>query len=40
MIESKLGQRLLGLFMLVLGGGLTIWVWYTALTEGYYYRKA
>ncbi len=40
MIQSKLGQRFGGLFLLLLGGGFTIWSWYTALTEGYYYRKA
>jgi hypothetical protein len=39
-IKSKIGQRLVGLFVLVLGGGFTAWSWYTALTEGYYYRKA
>jgi hypothetical protein len=40
MLQSKIGQRLLGLLLLVLGGGFTVWSWYTALTEGYYYRKA
>jgi hypothetical protein len=40
MIESKIGQRLVGLFLAVLGGGATAWSWYTALTWGYYYRKA
>lgn len=40
LIESKLGQRLGGLFFLILGSGFTVWSWYTALNEGYYYRKA
>lgn len=40
MIESKIGQRLVGLLSLALGGGFTAWSWYTALHEGYYYRKA
>ncbi|MBN9122950.1 MAG: hypothetical protein J0I06_28070 [Planctomycetes bacterium] len=40
MIESKIGQRLVGVFLLILGGGFTAWSWYTALNEGYYYRKA
>jgi hypothetical protein len=39
-IESKLGQRLVGLCFLALGGGFTAWSWYTALTEGHYYRRA
>ena len=26
--------------MILLGGGLTGWTWYTALNEGYYYVKA
>jgi hypothetical protein len=39
-IQSKLGQRLLGVFLLLLGGGCTVGCWYTALTEGYYYRNA
>ena len=40
MFRSKLGQRLGGLILLAMGGGLTVWVWHTALTEGYYYGKA
>ncbi len=40
MIQSKIGQRLLGVLLLVLGGGFTVWSWYTVLTEGYYYRNA
>jgi hypothetical protein len=40
MIESKIGQRLLGLALLALGSGFTAWSWYTALNEGYYHRKA
>jgi len=40
MIESKIGQRLAGLFLLALGGGFTAYSWYTALNEGYYFEKA
>jgi hypothetical protein len=40
MVRSKLGQRLGVLIILALGAVATAWVWYTALTEGYYYRKA
>jgi hypothetical protein len=40
MIESKIGQRLVGVFMLALGAGFTAWSWHTALTEGYYYEAA
>ena len=40
MIESKIGQRIAGLVLFLLGSGGTIWVWYTALTEWYYYPKA
>ena len=40
MIESKIGQRLVGLLLLAVGGGFTVWSWYTALTAGYYYRNA
>jgi hypothetical protein len=35
-IKSKAGQRLMGVFLIALGAGGTIWVWHTALTEGYY----
>lgn len=40
MIESKIAQRLVGLFLLVLSGGFTAWTWYTALNEGYFDAKA
>lgn len=40
MIESKIGQRVVGLFLLLVGGGLTAWSWYTAVNDGNYYRKA
>jgi hypothetical protein len=39
-IESKIGQRLMGLVLFLLGSAGTAWMWYTALTEGYYYRNA
>ncbi len=40
MIESKIGQRLVGLFLLAVGLGFTAWSWHTALNEGHYYSKA
>jgi hypothetical protein len=40
MIKSKIGQRIIGLFVLSFGSGFTIWSWYTAMNEGYYYPKA
>jgi hypothetical protein len=40
MVTSKLGQRLVGLLILLVAGGFTAWIWHTALTEGTYYRKA
>lgn len=39
MIQSKAGQRLVGVLMTTLACGFTAWVWHTALTEGHY-RKA
>jgi hypothetical protein len=39
-IESKWGQRLAGLLLFILGGGFSAWSWYTALTDGSYYREA
>jgi ABC-type Fe3+-siderophore transport system permease subunit len=33
-------QQLGGLFIALLGGGYTIWIWHTAISEGYYYLKA
>jgi ABC-type Fe3+-siderophore transport system permease subunit len=33
-------QRVGGLFMALLGAGFTGWSWYTALYQGYFYRKA
>ena len=33
-------QQVGGLFMALLGAGFTGWSWYTALYEGYFYRKA
>lgn len=37
MIESKAGQRLIGLVLIALGAALTAWTWHSALTEGSYY---
>ncbi|HEX5271683.1 MAG TPA: hypothetical protein VFW33_14395 [Gemmataceae bacterium] len=39
-LQTKGGQRVVGLLLFALGGGATAWSWYTALTAGYYYRKA
>jgi hypothetical protein len=39
-IESKWGQRLVGLLLFILGIGFSAWSWYTALTEGSYHREA
>jgi hypothetical protein len=36
---SKTGQRLTGLFVLVLSGGFTAWSWYTALHDGHHRPK-
>jgi drug/metabolite transporter (DMT)-like permease len=33
-------QRFGGLLMALLGAGFTGWSWYTALYQGYFYRKA
>ncbi|HET7233017.1 MAG TPA: hypothetical protein VFJ16_23610 [Longimicrobium sp.] len=33
-------QRLGGVFIALLSAGFVAWTWYTALTRGYYYRKA
>jgi hypothetical protein len=33
-------QRLGGAFIALLSGSFVAWGWYTALTRGYYYRKA
>jgi ABC-type Fe3+-siderophore transport system permease subunit len=33
-------QQLGGLLFALLGGGWTVWTWYTALCEGYYFEKA
>ena len=40
MIESKIIQRIAGVFLLLLGGWFTMDSWRTFLNEGYYYRKA
>jgi hypothetical protein len=39
MFKTKNGQRLLGVFLLLLGGGFTAYTWYTALYEGWTYQK-
>ncbi|HYH78784.1 MAG TPA: hypothetical protein VEX86_03285 [Longimicrobium sp.] len=33
-------QRLAGALIALLSAGFVAWTWYTALTRGYYYRKA
>jgi nitrate reductase NapE component len=33
-------QQLGGAFLMLVAGGFCAWTWYTALHEGYYYRKA
>jgi ABC-type Fe3+-siderophore transport system permease subunit len=37
---SRGRQRLGGAFIALLSGAFVAWSWYTALTRGYYYRKA
>ncbi len=37
MIESKFGQRLSGVLLIVIGGLATAGVWRTALNDGYYF---
>lgn len=39
-MASPLLQRVFGLFMLLVGVGMTARSWYTALTEGYFVRGA
>ena len=39
MVEFKQDQRIYGLVCIIVGGGFTVWQWYLALTEGYYYQK-
>ena len=40
MLNSNLGQRMVGLISLLVGTGFTAWSWYTAVGEGFYYHKA
>jgi hypothetical protein len=40
LVQSKIGQRIMGFFVFLLGSGFTAWSWYTALNDGYYYVKA
>ena len=40
MIESKVGQRVGGVFFLVCGSALAGWSWYTAIERGDYNLKA
>jgi len=40
MITSKLGQQVVGLVLLIMGGGVTVWSWNAALTRGSYSREA
>jgi hypothetical protein len=37
---SRRKQQLGGLLIALLGAGFTGWTWYTALYQGYFYRKA
>ena len=37
MIKSKLGRRLGGLFIFILGIFFTAWIWRIALNKGYFY---
>jgi hypothetical protein len=39
-MKSKLGQRLVGVFLLLLGGGFTAYEWHTFLADHTYDRKA
>jgi hypothetical protein len=39
-VVSRGRQRLGGAFIALLSGAFVAWSWYTALTRGYYYRKA
>jgi hypothetical protein len=39
MIESKLGQRIVGVILFLAAVGGTVGMWYAALAEGYYYPK-
>ena len=39
MIESKIGQRIVGVVLFLFGSVGTVWTWYEALQEGYYYPK-
>lgn len=32
-------QRLAGCVIVTIGGGWTVWTWYTALSKGYFYEK-
>lgn len=40
MIQSKTGQRVVGLLFLLVSGGFTVYSWYTVIHEGYYHRAA
>src|SRR5262245_5665566 len=40
MIESKLGQRLMGVFLVGVGGWFSIWELNTARNEGHYHNAA
>jgi hypothetical protein len=37
---SRFKQRLGGVILMLLGAAFTAWCWQTALTQGYFYRKA
>jgi hypothetical protein len=36
---SRRKQQLGGLLIALISGGVSAWMWYTALTDGYYYTK-
>jgi hypothetical protein len=39
-VVTRRTQQLGGFVIALLGAALTCWIWYTALNEGYFYRKA
>ncbi|EKR73190.1 hypothetical protein LEP1GSC041_1057 [Leptospira noguchii str. 2006001870] len=39
-METRLRQKIGGFAIFILGLSFTLWIWYTAIYEGYFYRKA